>query len=139
MVPLHLLVASLLGWVQREQHEIIRYLREENRVLQAQLRHTRIRLTDEQRRRGATVGAPLGRRRLAQVATIVRGLPDASDGVLGEPRWLICDRDRKWSAGGRSLLEASGVRVIQTPFRAPSAMPTLSDVCGRSRRNAWIF
>ena len=51
---------------------------------------------------------------------IVRELTNASDGVLSDRRFLICDRDRKWSAGTRSLLEASGVRVIQTPFRAPN-------------------
>jgi hypothetical protein len=32
----------------------------------------------------------------------------------------ICDRDRKWSAAVRHLLETSGVRVVQTPFRAPN-------------------
>ena len=51
---------------------------------------------------------------------VVRGLTDASDSVLAEQRFLICDRDRKWSAGVRSLLEASGVRLVQTPFRAPN-------------------
>jgi putative transposase len=51
---------------------------------------------------------------------IVRELTNASDGVLRERRFLICDRDRKWSADTRSLLEASGVRVIQTRFRAPN-------------------
>ena len=71
MVPLHLLVASLIGWLQREQHEVIEYLREENRVLKAQLRNQRVRLTDDERRRLAALGARLGRRLLAQVATIV--------------------------------------------------------------------
>ena len=33
---------------------------------------------------------------------------------------MICDRDRKWSLAVRELLETSGVRVIQTPFRAPN-------------------
>jgi transposase InsO family protein len=33
---------------------------------------------------------------------------------------LICDRDRKWSIAVRDLLETSGVRVIQAPFRAPN-------------------
>jgi hypothetical protein len=32
VIPLHLFVAVLLGWLQREQHDIIQYLREENRV-----------------------------------------------------------------------------------------------------------
>ena len=51
---------------------------------------------------------------------IARQLTDATDGVLDGPRVLICDRDRKWSAAVRQLLETSGVRVIQTPFRAPN-------------------
>ena len=37
MVPLQLLVAFLIGWFQRGQSEVIEYLREENRVLKAQL------------------------------------------------------------------------------------------------------
>jgi transposase InsO family protein len=265
---LHLFVALLLGWLQPEQHAIIQHLREENRVLKAQLGTSRMRFTDAQRRRLAAVGVPLGRRLLARVATIVtpdtllrwhrhliarkwtystrgpgrpsvlpeirrlvvrmatenpswgytrlqgalknlghrvsrstiatilkqhdvpprderptpwraflkahwnaliaadlfttevwtarglvtyytlfvielhsrrvrivgstpypdeafmrqivRELTDARDGVLEDQQFLICDRDRKWSAGVRQLLEISGVRVIQTPYRAPN-------------------
>jgi putative transposase len=50
----------------------------------------------------------------------VRQLTDATDGVLEGRRFLICDRDRKWSTDVRHLLESSGVRVIRTPFRAPN-------------------
>jgi transposase InsO family protein len=268
VVPLHLLVTFLVGWLQHEQHEVIQYLREENRVLKARLRNQRVRFSDDDRRRLAALGAPLGRRLLAQVATIVKpdtilrwhrqliarkwtyprrrpgrpnvlpeirglvvrmatenpswgytrlqgalknlghrvarstiatmlkqqGIPpsderptswrsflrahwgalvaadffttevwtvrglityytlfvielhsrrvhlvgstphpdeafmlqiarhltDATDGVLAAPRFLICDRDRKWSAAVRQLLETSDARVIQTPFRAPN-------------------
>jgi putative transposase len=268
VIPLHLLVASLLWWLPGEQRDVIQYLSEENRILKAQLRNQRMRFTDEQRRRLAVLGAPLGRRLLAQMATIVtpdtilrwhrqlavrkwsyprrrlgrphvlleirrlvvrmatenptwgytriqgalknlghrvarstsatilkqegippsdkrstswetflrahwgalvasdlfttevwtlrglvayytvfvielhsrrvqivgstphpdeafmrqiaRQLMDASDGVLADQRFLICDRDRKWSAGVRCLLESSGVRVIRTPFCAPN-------------------
>jgi Integrase core domain len=268
VVPLHLLVGSLIGWLQREQHEIIEYLRAENRILKAQLHGRRSRLTDDERRRLAVLGARLGRRILAQVATIVtpdtilrwhrqlitqkwtypkgrpgrprvlpeirrlvvrmatenptwgytriqgalknlghhaarstvatilkqqgvppsgerptswqtflrahwgafmaadffttevwtvrglvtyytvfvlelrsrrvhvvgstphpdeafmlqlvRSLTDVTDGVLVGPRFLICDRDRKWSTSVRHLLETSGVRVLQTPYRAPN-------------------
>jgi hypothetical protein len=56
---MHLFIASLLGWLQREQHEMTRYVREENRVLKAQLGGSRIRLT-EQRHRLAIVGTPSG-------------------------------------------------------------------------------
>jgi transposase InsO family protein len=36
-------------------------------------------------------------------------------------RVLICDRDAKWSAAVRERLEDAGIRVVQTPFRAPNA------------------
>ena len=51
---------------------------------------------------------------------IVRHLTDADDGVLSGCRFLICDRDQKWSPAVRERLETAGVRVIQTPFRAPN-------------------
>jgi putative transposase len=51
---------------------------------------------------------------------IARHLTDATDGVLNGQRFLICDRDRKWSTTVLSLLETSGVRVIRTPFFAPN-------------------
>lgn len=34
---------------------------------------------------------------------------------------LICDRDAKWSAAVRALLQDAGLRIIQTPYRAPNA------------------
>jgi hypothetical protein len=41
---LHLLIAMLAGWLQRHQQQVITYVREENRVLKAQLRGRRLRL-----------------------------------------------------------------------------------------------
>jgi putative transposase len=89
VIPLHLFVASLVGWLQREQHDIIQYLREENRVLKAQLRQQRLRLTDDDRRRLAVLGASLGRRMLTHVATIV-----TPDTILRWHRQLVA---RKWT------------------------------------------
>ena len=63
---------------------------------------------------------------------IVRLLTDAPDGVLQERRVLICDRDRKWSTAVRHLLEASGVRVIRTPYRAPNCRITRAPFGGVS-------
>src|ERR1700688_4600696 len=51
--------------------QIIYYLREENRVLREQLGERRVRLNDDQRRRLATKAKGLGRKLLAEVATIV--------------------------------------------------------------------
>lgn len=52
---------------------------------------------------------------------VVRALTAADHGVLSRHRVLIVDRDAKWSASVRGLLEASGVHVVQTPFQAPNA------------------
>jgi transposase InsO family protein len=50
-----------------------------------------------------------------------RTLTAADDGVLVSHRVLICDRDAKWSALVRERLGEAGIRVVQTPFRAPNA------------------
>ena len=69
--PLQILIASLTGWMNRRQGEILEYLIEENRVLKEQLKGRRLQLNDDQRRRLAGRGKRLGRRLLMQVATIV--------------------------------------------------------------------
>ena len=50
-----------------------------------------------------------------------RTLTMAEDGLLCAHRVLICDRDAKWSAAVRQLLSEAGIRVVQTPWRAPNA------------------
>ncbi len=89
MVPLHLIVACLVGCVHREQQEIVEYLHEENRILKSQLHGKQLRLTDDESRRLAALGKRLGRRILMQVATIV-----APDTILRWHRQLIA---RKWT------------------------------------------
>jgi hypothetical protein len=42
VLPLHLIVAALFGWLDREQRDGIAFLREENRVLKTQLRGRRM-------------------------------------------------------------------------------------------------
>jgi hypothetical protein len=55
----HLLVTSLVGWLQHEQHQVIQYLREENRLLKAHAYATSERFTDDERRCLAALGARL--------------------------------------------------------------------------------
>jgi transposase InsO family protein len=50
-----------------------------------------------------------------------RTMTAADEGLLGGHRVLICDRDAKWSALVRERLGEAGIRVVQTPFRAPNA------------------
>jgi transposase InsO family protein len=50
-----------------------------------------------------------------------RTLTLADEGPLRRHRVLICDRDGKWSAATRQMVEDAGIHVVQTPHRAPNA------------------
>jgi putative transposase len=102
VIPLHLLIAALFGWLEREQRDVSEFLREENRVLKAQLQGHRLRLNDDERRRLAVIGQRLGRRLLAEVATIV-----TPDTILRWHRELV---GRKWTYA-RSRPGRPGVHV----------------------------
>lgn len=69
--PFRFLVICLAGRLSQRHLQAIDYLREENRVLREQLGDRRLRLTDDQRRRLAAKAKGLGRRVLAEVATLV--------------------------------------------------------------------
>jgi hypothetical protein len=56
----------------------------------------------------------------AFVLQVARAITDPGDGMLRGHRVLICDRDTKWSLAFRQLLGDVGVRVVQTPYRAPN-------------------
>ena len=89
MLPFELLVAALGGWLHREQADLIAFLREENRLLKNRLAGQRLRFKDHERRRLAGLGQRLGRRLLAQVATVV-----TPDTILRWHRELVA---RKWT------------------------------------------
>ncbi len=55
------------------------------------------------------------------VAQVARNLTDVVDGFLLGHRFLICDRDTKFSLRFRIVLEAAGIRLIRTPYQAPNA------------------
>ncbi len=50
-----------------------------------------------------------------------RSLVFADEGAPAHHPVLICDRDAKWSRIVLKLLASAGVRVVQTPVRAPNA------------------
>jgi hypothetical protein len=68
--PFRFLLISVAGWMNQHQQHAIEYLREENRVLRAQLGNRRLRFTDDQRRSLAAKAKLPGRRLLAKVATV---------------------------------------------------------------------
>ena len=73
MLEFQLFLATFAAWSNRQQGGVIAYLVEENRILKEQLESggKRLRFTDDQRRRLAAKGRPLGLKALRQVSTIV--------------------------------------------------------------------
>jgi putative transposase len=69
-LPLQFLAAWLAVWLCRALQEQVDFLKAENRLLREKLGTKRIRLTDAERRRLATLGKKLGRKGLAAVATV---------------------------------------------------------------------
>src|SRR6187455_2493407 len=69
--PFRFLLIAVAGWMNQHQLLAIDYLREENRILREQLGGRRLRFTDDQRRRLAAKAKGLGRKLLAEFATIV--------------------------------------------------------------------
>ena len=54
--PWQLYLSIIAGWINRQQQEVIEYLRTENAVLKEKLGKNRILLNDDQRRRLAVKG-----------------------------------------------------------------------------------
>jgi putative transposase len=73
--------------MNQRQLQVIEYLREENRVLREQLGEHRLRFHDDQRRRLAVRAKDLGRKLLAEVATLV-----TPDTLLAWHRKLIAQK-----------------------------------------------
>ncbi len=78
---------AVAGWKNQEQQHVMQYLREENRVLRAQLGSRRLRFTDDQRRSLAAKARLLGRKAFAELATIV-----TPETLLRWHRKLIADK-----------------------------------------------
>jgi hypothetical protein len=85
--PFQFLLVAVAGWMKRHQQQTIEYLREENRVLHEQLGDRRLRFNDDQRRRLAARAKGLGRKLLAEVATLV-----TPDTLLAWHRKLIVQK-----------------------------------------------
>jgi transposase InsO family protein len=104
--PWQLLLAILAGWSNRQQQEIIEYLRTENQVLKEKLGKRRIILSDEQRRRLARKGKVLGRKVLETIGTLFT--PDA---ILRWHRLLVA---RKWDDSNRGQKKPGRPTVADT-------------------------
>ncbi len=56
----------------------------------------------------------------AFMAQIARNLMDPIDGFMRAHRFLICDRDTKFTAQFKRILRDSGIDVVLTPRQAPN-------------------
>ncbi len=85
--PWQLFLIAIAAWMNREQGDVIEYLKEENRVLRELLGDRLPRLNDNQRRRLAVKGKTLGRKLLATCCCIV-----TPDTILRWHRKLIAKK-----------------------------------------------
>src|SRR3954470_2799362 len=85
--PFQFLLVAVAGWMNQRQQQAIEYLQEEDRVLREQLGDRRVRFNDDQRRRLAVRAKGLGRKLLAEVASLV-----TPDTLLAWHRKLIAQK-----------------------------------------------
>lgn len=63
-------MVALAGWMNRQEQDVIEFLREENRILRGRLGHKRIILNDAEKRRLATAAMKVGRDLLKRFGTL---------------------------------------------------------------------
>src|SRR5438270_36187 len=85
--PFQFLLIAIAGWMNQRQLQANEYLREENRILRKQLGDRRVRFNEDQRRRLAVRAKGLGRKLLAEVASLV-----TPDTLLAWHRKLIAEK-----------------------------------------------
>ena len=103
--PWQLMLIILASWVNRQQQEVIDYLRTENAVLKEKFGKKRILLTDDQRHRLAVKGKILGRRQLEQIGTLF-----TPDTILRWHRQLVA---KKWDYSDRKENQPGRPRIRQ--------------------------
>ena len=106
--PWQLLLLILAGWINRQQQEIIEYLRTENQILKESRGKKRIKLDDNQQRRLAIKGKILGRKILGEIASVV-----TPDTILRWHRQLVAqkwDYSHKRKRVGRPVPSTNPVR-----------------------------
>ena len=98
--PRQLFLLIIASWSNRQQQEVIEYLRTENSILKEKFGKMRIRLADDQRSRLAVKCKLLGRKQLEQVGTLF-----TPDTILRWHRQLVANKwdysDRKEKKSGR--------------------------------------
>jgi putative transposase len=103
--PWQLYVVILAGWVNRQQQEVVEYLRTENQILKEKLAKKHILLNDNQRPRLAVKGKILGRKQLEQIGALF-----TPDTILHWHRELVA---KKWDYSDRKEQQVGRPRIRQ--------------------------
>ncbi len=103
--PLAMLLVMLAGWINRQQQDVIDYLKEENKILREKLGKRRIILNDDQRRRLAIKGKTLGRRLLEDICCVF-----SPDTILKWHRRLVAQK----YDGSKHRRKAGRPRIART-------------------------
>jgi transposase InsO family protein len=117
--PWQFLLIALAGWINRQQQDVVEYLRTENQVLKQAHGKRPIRLTDDQRRRLAVKGKILGRKALGEICTLV-----TPDTILRWHRTLVA---RKWDYSNRRTHTGRprvSPRIVELALRMARENPT---------------
>ena len=113
--PFQFLVLLLGSWISRRQSDAIEFLRAENRVLRSRLGPRRLRFTDAERRLLAEKGKPLGRRLLAEIASLAT--PETILRWYREKVAARYDGSQRRRAGSRATARAHKVQQLLTMAR----------------------
>ena len=103
--PLVMLLLMLAGWINRQQQDVIDYLKEENKILREKLGKKRVILNDDQRRRLAIKGKTLGRRLLEDICCVF-----SPDMILKWHRRLVAQK----YDGSKRRRKAGRPRIART-------------------------
>lgn len=115
--PWQLLSVIVAGMLNEQQQQIIEYLKEENRILRAQIGNRRLRLSDDERRRLAAKGKVLGRKLLGEICCIV-----TPETILGWHRSLIAikyDGSANRKPGRPRVMEEISRLVVRMALENP--------------------
>ena len=113
-------VVAVAGWMNRQQQQVIEYLRTENQILREKLGTERIFLNESQRVRLATAAMKLGRDLLRQFGTLF-----SPDTRIRWNRWSIA---RKYDGSGkRGPGHPEPLRLEDRGLRAPSLRESLRE------------
>ena len=63
---------------------------------------------------------------------VARNLTDSIDGFLNNSRYLLMDRDAKYSQAFCQILEQQRIKCVRLPPKSPNLTPTWSGSCGPS-------